>query len=49
MEQESSEQRLGYMERWEYLWDKFVLLLSTARSAEQGDLTGETDDCRPEK
>ena len=37
MEQERLEQKLGYVERWEYLWDKFVLLLSAAKTAEQGD------------
>lgn len=38
VEQERSEQKCGYVERWEYLWDKFVLLLSAAQTAEQGDL-----------
>lgn len=38
VEQERSEQKLGYMERREYLWDKLVVLLSAAKTAEQGDL-----------
>lgn len=38
VEQERSEQKHGYVETGEYLWDKFVLLLSAAKSAEQGDL-----------
>lgn len=38
MQQERSEQKLGHVERWEYLRDKLVLLLSAAKTAEQGDL-----------
>lgn len=41
VEQERFEQKRGYVERWEYLWDKFVFLLSAAKSAEQGDLDWE--------
>lgn len=37
MEQGRFEQKLGYLERWEYLWDKFMLLLSAAKTTEQGD------------
>lgn len=34
MEQRRFEQKFGYVERWEYLWDKFLSLLSAAKTAD---------------